>query len=83
VHLTLLLILTNATTYAGTGRSKRETLLVTATMGMLCRGMGAQVSARLRVGSSVQGGMSLLKMCVVKYAGMRKIWERLNVTMAT
>jgi hypothetical protein len=83
VHLTLLLILTNAMTYAGTGRSKRETLLVTATTGMLCRGMGARVSVRLRVGSSVQGVISLLKMCVVKYAGMGRIWERLNVTMAT
>jgi hypothetical protein len=70
-------------TYAGTGRSKRETLLVTATMGMLCRGMGVRVSVRLRVGSSVQGGMSVLKMCVVKYAGMGRIWERLNVMMVT
>jgi hypothetical protein len=75
VRLTLLLVLTNAMTYAEMDKSKREILQITVTMEMLFRETVAQVSVRLRQGFNAQAAISLQRMYVVKYAVMERTWE--------
>ena len=75
VRLTLLLVLTNAMTYAEMEKSKREILQITVTMETLFRETVAQVSVRLRQGFNAQAEISLQRMYVVKYAVMERTWE--------
>ena len=75
VSLTLLLVLTNAMTYAEMDKSKREILQITVTMEILFRETVAQVSARLREDFNAQAAISLQRMYVMKYAVMELTWE--------